>query len=51
VEWGRGEAPRRPNNRATLQGLNQRSKMEEVVLMMARRRVSDAGQYRRRRSN
>jgi len=29
--WGHGETPRRPNSRATPQGLDQRSKMEEVV--------------------
>jgi len=37
--WGRGGTQRRPNSRATPQGLNQRSKMEEVVLKMARRRL------------
>jgi len=45
--WERGGTPRRPSSRATPQGLNQRSKMEEVVPMMARRRGSDAGQSRR----
>jgi len=29
--WGRGGTPRRPNSRATPQGLDQKSKMEEVV--------------------
>jgi len=36
------------NSRAMPQGLDQRSKMEEVVPKMARRRGSDAGQSRRR---
>jgi len=45
--WGRGGTPRRPNSRATTQGLYQRLKME-VVPKMARRRGSDAGQSRRR---
>jgi len=39
--WGRRGPPRRPNSRATPQGLEQRSKMEEVVPKMARRRGSD----------
>jgi len=38
--WGRGGTPRRLNIRATPQGLDQRSKMEEVVPNMARRRGS-----------
>jgi len=46
-EWGRGGTPRRPNSRATPQGLDQRSKME-VVPKIARRKGSDAGQSRRR---
>jgi len=29
--WGRGGTPRRPNSRAIPQGLDQRSKMEEVM--------------------
>jgi len=33
--WERGGTPRRPNSRATLQGLDQRSKMEDVVPKMA----------------
>jgi len=40
--WGRGGTPRRPSSRATPEGLNQRSKMEEVVPKMACRRGSDA---------
>jgi len=46
--WGRGETPRRPNSRATPQGLDQMSKMEEVVPKMARRRGLDAEQSRRK---
>jgi len=34
--WGRGETPRKPNSRAMPHGLDQRSKIEEVVLKMAR---------------
>jgi len=34
---GRGGTPRRPNSRATPQGLDQRAKIEEVVPKMARR--------------
>jgi len=45
---GRGGTTRRPSSRATPQGLDQRSKMEEVVPKMARRRGSDAGQSRKR---
>jgi len=40
---GRGETPRRPNSRGTPQGMDQKSKMEEVVPKIARRRGSDAG--------
>jgi len=36
--WGHGRIPRRPDSRATPQGLDQRSKMEEVVPTMARPR-------------
>jgi len=36
-----------PNSRATHQDQGQRSKTEEVVTKMARRRGSDAGQFRR----
>jgi len=43
-DGGVKELPRRPNSRATPQGMDQRSKMEEVVPKMARRRGSDAGQ-------
>jgi len=39
--------PQRLNSRATLQGLDQRSKME-VVPKLAHRRGSDAGKSRRR---
>jgi len=46
--WSCGETPRRPNSRATPQGLDQRSKIEEVVPKMARQRGSDAGQSRRK---
>jgi len=46
--WGRGGTLRRLKSRATPQGLDQRSKMEEVVPKMARRRGTDAGQSRRR---
>jgi len=43
----RAWSPRRPNSLATPQGLEQRSKMEEVVLKMARRRGWGAGKLRR----
>jgi len=46
--WGRRGTPLRRNSWATPQGLDQKSKMEEVVPKMARRRASDAGQSRRR---
>jgi len=46
--WGCRGTPQRPNSRATPQGLDQRSNMEEVVRKIARRRGSDAGQSRRR---
>jgi len=45
---GCGGTPQRPNSRATPQGLDQRSKMKEVVRKIARRRGSDVGQSRRR---
>jgi len=35
--WGRKGTPLRPNSRAIPQGLDQRSKMEKVMLKMARR--------------
>jgi len=34
--WRRGGTPRRPNSLATPQGQYQRSKMEEVLLKMAK---------------
>jgi len=40
--WGRRETPRRPNSRATPQGLDQRSKTEALP-KIARRRGSEAG--------
>jgi len=46
-ESRRGGTPRKPNNRAKTQGLDQRSKME-VVPKIARRKGWDAGQFRRR---
>jgi len=46
--WARG-IPRRLDSRVTPQGLDRRSKMEEVVPKMARRRSSDPGQSKRRR--
>jgi len=45
---GHGGTPQRPNSWATPQGLDQRSKMGEVVLKMACWKGSDAGQLRRR---
>jgi len=45
---GRGGTPRKPNSRAILQGLDQKSKMEEAVSKMAGRRASVEGQSRRR---
>jgi len=48
AEWECRGTPRKPNSRASPQGLDQRSKMDEVVPKMARRRGSDAGQSRRR---
>jgi len=38
----------KPNSRTTPQGLDQRTKMEEVVPKITRRRGLDAGQSRRR---
>jgi len=46
--WGHGRTPWRPNSWAMPQGLDQKSKMEEVVPKMACRTGSDAGQSRRR---
>jgi len=45
---GAWRTPQRPNSRATPQGLNQRSKMEEVVPKIASRRDSETGQSGRR---
>jgi len=45
---GRGGTPGKSNSLATPQGLDQRSRMEEVVAKMAHRRGSDAGQSRSR---
>jgi len=47
--WGRGETPRRLNSQVTPQDLDQRSKMEEVVLKMAPWRGLDASRSRRRK--
>jgi len=46
-EMGRGGSPRRPNNRATPQGLDLRSKIEAVVPKMVRRRGSVVEHSRR----
>jgi len=46
--WRHGGTPWRSNSRATHKGLDQRSKIEEVVPKMARRRGSDAEQSRKR---
>jgi len=46
--WERGGTPRKSNSLAMPQGLDQSSKMEEVVPKMARWKGSDAGQSRRR---
>jgi len=45
MDGGREETPQRPNSQATPKGLDQSSKMEEVVPKMALRRGSDTGQY------
>jgi len=37
-----------PTVKATPQGLDQKSKMEEVVLKIAHQKVSDAGQSRKK---
>jgi len=42
-EWGRKGTPRGPNSRPMPQGLDRRSKIEELVPKMALRRGSDAG--------
>jgi len=41
--WGSGGTPRRPNILAMPQGLNQRSKIEEVVQTLTCQRGSDVG--------
>jgi len=45
--WVRERILRKPNIRATPQGLDQKSKIEEVVPKIAPRRGLDAGQYRK----
>ena len=47
-DWGRGGTPRRPNSRATPQGLDHRSRIERDELKIDLRRGSEAGQWRRR---
>ena len=46
--WGRRGTPRRPNSRATLQGLDHRSRIEREEPKIDLRRGSEAGQSRRR---
>ena len=46
--WGRGGTPRRPNSRATPQGLDHRSRIEREEPKIDLRRGSEAGQSRRR---
>ena len=46
--WGRGETPRRPNSRATPQGLDHRSRIEREEPKIDLRRGSEAGQSRRK---
>ena len=46
--WGRGRNPRRPNSRATPQGLDQRSRIEREEPKIDLRRGSEAGQSRRK---
>ena len=46
--WGRGGTPRRPNSRATPQGLDHSSRMEREEPKIDLRRGSEAGQSRRR---
>jgi len=43
--WRREGTPRRPNSRATPQGLDQRSKIEEVVPKMARWGVPEVAHH------
>jgi len=47
-EWGHGGTPRRPDSQATPQGLDHRSKIEEVLLKIAHRKGSDVGKFKRR---
>ena len=44
--WGRGGTPRRPNSRATPQGLDHRSRIEREEPKIDLRRGSEAGQSR-----
>ena len=46
--WGRGGIPRRPNSRATPQGLDHRLRIEREEPKIDLRRDSEAGQSRRR---
>ena len=46
--WGHGGTPRRPNSRATPQGLDHRSRIEREEPKIDLRRGSEAGQSRRR---
>ena len=46
--WGRGGTPRRPNSRATPQGLDHRSRIEREEPKIDLRRGSEARQSRRR---
>ena len=46
--WGRGGTPRRPNSRATPQGLDHRPRIEREEPKIDLRRGSEAGQSRRR---
>ena len=46
--WGRGGTPRRPNSRATPQGLDHRSRIEREEPKIDLRRGSEAEQSRRR---
>ena len=46
--WGRGGTLRRPNSRATPQGLDHRSRIEREEPKIDLRRGSEAGQSRRR---
>ena len=46
--WGRGGTPRRPNSRATPQGLDHRSRIEREEPKIDLQRGSEARQSRRR---